>query len=149
VSDAVLGRLLAAGDDGVREAATTGGILLVGAPVVLMLAALLFVLGKYGASLTDSSLAAEARLLTASSAFWARWPQDRLWGAPYWELQAEAARCEHLASLTRARMGTGRYGQSLSKPGDLLHRRLAAYQATHAAVLQAMAYVAQRGQPPR
>jgi hypothetical protein len=37
-----------------------------------------------------------ARLYTFSSAFWARWPGQRLWVAPYDELAAEAARCEEI-----------------------------------------------------
>lgn len=37
-----------------------------------------------------------ALLYTHSSAFWARWPGDRLWVAPYDELAAEADRCDHL-----------------------------------------------------
>lgn len=37
-----------------------------------------------------------ARLYTFSSAFWARWPGERLWVAPYPELAAEAARCEEI-----------------------------------------------------
>jgi hypothetical protein len=140
---------LVAADGGLREGATTGGIMLAGAPIVLIVAALLVGLGKFVAPLPDTSTVTEALLLTHSSAFWARWPQDRLWSAPPWELQAELARCEHLVALTRRSMPIGHYGQNLSKPGDLLHRRLAAYEGMLAAVRQALAYSAQRGYPPR
>ena len=82
----------------------------------------------------------QARLMTYSSAFWARWPANRLPAAPYAELADEASRCEQLIVYTRSAMRPARYGSPPpTTPGDYLHQRLSAYRGMLAAVQHAMA----------
>lgn len=136
-------------DAGVYRAATFGGMVGVGLPFVAVVVVMVVAAVKAATALGDHTIEQEARLMTHSSAFWARWPGDRLAAAPYPELQAEAARCEQLTTLTRAALRPARYGKPHLEPGHYLHTRLAAYQGMLAAVQHAMAQSARQGWPPR
>ena len=122
------------------------GVMLVGGVAIIAVIALLIVLmGKYAPQLSASNDAKTALLLTHSSAFWARWPYDRLASAPYAELAAEAARCELMVAGLRAATRPARIGSTPpSVPGDYLHGRLIAHEGMLAAVRQAMARSAPR-----
>lgn len=54
----------------------------------------------------------ESRLVSESEHFRTRWPADRLWHAPYPELEAEAERCWQLALLSEERAGSGDRGNA-------------------------------------
>lgn len=100
-----------------------------------------------------------AELYTHSSAFWARWPGDRLWVAPYGELAAEADRCEQLIGNVGSKslyvgMKKGPTGKQRAK--DLraefqrqLDREVATYQGLRSAVHNAMNYAVSQGRGPQ
>ncbi|MED5815675.1 hypothetical protein VST63_25220 [Mycolicibacterium sp. 050232] len=100
-----------------------------------------------------------AKLYTHSAAFWARWPGDRLWVAPYEELAAEANRCEQLIGNVGSKslyvgMKKGPAGKKRAK--DLqaefqrqLDREVATYQGLLAAVRNAMNYAVSQGRGPQ
>lgn len=126
--------------------AVVGYMFVFGLVVIAVIALLIVLGGKYAPQLSASSDAKTALLLTHSSAFWARWPYDRLAAAPYAELAAEAARCELMVAGLRAAMRPPRIGaKPPSVPGDYLHRRLVAYEGMLDAVRRTMAQSA----PPR
>ncbi|TFV59108.1 hypothetical protein E4P42_09110 [Mycobacterium sp. PS03-16] len=132
------------------RAATFEGMLGVGLPFVAVVVVLILAMAKLATALGDHTVDNQARLMTHSSAFWARWPGDRLAAAPYPELQAEADRCEQLITLTRAALRPARYGKPHLGPDHYLHTRLAAYQGMLGAVHRAMAQSAGRqGWPPQ
>ena len=99
-----------------------------------------------------------ARLYTYSSAFWARWPGDRLWVAPYGELAAEADRCDELIrSVGDKRLNVGakmaltektRAKQLQAEFRGNIDREIAMYQGMLAAVHNAMNYAASQGRGP-
>ncbi|MBU9762732.1 hypothetical protein FR943_02540 [Mycobacterium sp. TNTM28] len=53
----------------------------------------------------------QAQSLARSSLFWARWPAERFWSAPYDELAAESDRCTQIIDGLRQRrmLATPRY----------------------------------------
>ncbi|OCB48482.1 hypothetical protein A5721_06215 [Mycobacterium vulneris] len=92
-----------------------------------------------------------AQLMTHSSMFWARWPHDRIWSAPYEELAAEANRCEVIvAYLDRQKESPGkRTNDSCTAFNQHIDHEIAAYQGMHAAVRNAMNYAHSRGRGPQ
>ncbi|MCV7066609.1 hypothetical protein H7H51_14465 [Mycolicibacterium farcinogenes] len=98
-----------------------------------------------------------ARLYTFSSAFWARWPGERLWVAPYDESAAEAARCEEILGsmgLTPPDfVGKGSGPAAQADDADEVNRRIdregASFRAKRGAVLQAMSYAIAQGRGPQ
>lgn len=98
-----------------------------------------------------------ARLYTHSSAFWARWPGDRLWGAPYEELAAEADRCNELIGYVgekRMRLPLRRSARTGAKAihaefRQQLEREEAMYQQMLATVRSAMNYAISQGRGPQ
>lgn len=99
-----------------------------------------------------------ARLYTHSSAFWARWPGDRLWLAPYDELAAEADRCEELIrSVGDKRLYVrGKNGPAKKRAEDLratfreqIDREIATYEGMLAAVRNAMNHAVSQGRGPQ
>ncbi|WP_166907521.1 hypothetical protein [Mycobacterium sp. DL440] len=99
-----------------------------------------------------------AQLYAHSSAFWARWPGDRLWSAPYDELAAEANRCDELIrSVGDKRLHVGRKKGPAKKQAEGLRaefreqidREVAYYQGMLAAVGNAMNYAVSQGRGPR
>lgn len=92
-----------------------------------------------------------AQLLTHSSMFWARWPHDRIWSAPYGELAAEADRCEVIvAYVERQKESPGkRADDSRDAFNQHIDREIAAYKGMLAAVRNAMNYAHSRGRGPQ
>ncbi|OBB21562.1 hypothetical protein A5761_30060 [Mycolicibacterium setense] len=99
-----------------------------------------------------------ALLYTHSSAFWARWPGDRLWSAPYDELAAEADRCNELIRYVgekRMRLPVKR--GPARKQAEALHaefseqveREKAMYQHMLGTVHSAMNYAISQGRGPQ
>ncbi|WKG04252.1 hypothetical protein [Mycolicibacterium sp. HK-90] len=98
-----------------------------------------------------------ARLYTFSSAFWARWPGERLWAAPYQELAAEAARCEEI--LGSMGLTPPHYERKESDPevrddgAPEVNRRTdregAQFRAKRDAVLRAMSNAIAQGRGPQ
>lgn len=65
----------------------------------------------------------ETRLVTESEQFRTRWPADRLWHAPYAELEAEAERCWQLVFLIEERAGSGdRSNAALGRSNEMRGR---------------------------
>ncbi|OMC34059.1 hypothetical protein A5740_10460 [Mycobacterium sp. GA-1841] len=104
-----------------------------------------------------SSYRTLARLYTHSSAFWARWPGDRVWMAPYGELVAEADRCNELIGYVgEKRMNLGLKRGSAKKQAKAIHaefrqqveREEAMYQGILATLQNAMNYAVARGKGP-
>ncbi|MGV0811237.1 hypothetical protein ABQF34_04705 [Mycolicibacterium boenickei] len=98
-----------------------------------------------------------ARLYTHSSAFWARWPGDRLWVAPYEELAAEADRCNELIGYVgEKRMRLPLRGPA-RKRAEAIHaefrqqveREEAMYQGMLNSVHAAMHYAISQGRGPQ
>lgn len=105
-----------------------------------------------------SSYRTLAQLYTHSSAFWARWPGDRLWSAPYDELAAEANRCHELIrSVGDKRLYLSRKKGRAKKQVEVLRaefreqidREIAHYQGMLATVGNAMNYAVSQGRGPR
>ncbi|WP_066900077.1 hypothetical protein [Mycolicibacterium houstonense] len=98
-----------------------------------------------------------ARLYTHSSAFWARWPGDRLWVAPYEELAAEADRCNELVGYVgekRMRLPLRGPARKRAEPihaefRQQLEREEAMYQSMLATVHAAMNYATAQGRGPQ
>ncbi|PEG61967.1 hypothetical protein CQY21_03165 [Mycolicibacterium boenickei] len=100
-----------------------------------------------------------ARLYTHSSAFWARWPGDRLWVAPYGELAAEADRCDELIrsvggkrlklSVKTALTEKKRAKELRAEFRQQLEREEAMYQQMLATVRSAMNYAIAQGRGPQ
>ncbi len=92
-----------------------------------------------------------AQLMTHSSMFWARWPHDRIWSAPYGELAAEAERCEVIvAYVERQKESPGkRADDSQAAFNQHIDREVAAYQGMLAAVRNAMNHAHARGHGPQ
>lgn len=92
-----------------------------------------------------------AQLLTHSSMFWARWPHDRIWSAPYGELAAEADRCEVIvAYVERQKESPGkRADDSRDAFNQHIDREIAAYKGMLAAVRNAMNYLNSQGRGPQ
>lgn len=85
--------------------------------------------------------AERARLFTHSEAFWARWPNNRVFEAPYDELAGEAIRCERVIEIYQRQRGTN--VRPASGPArqvyDESNRQIATYQGLLAAVQHAIA----------
>lgn len=92
-----------------------------------------------------------AQLLTHSSMFWARWPHDRIWSAPYGELAAEADRCEVIvAYVERQKESPGkRADDSRAAFNQHIDREVAAYKGMLAAVRNVMNYAHSRRRGPQ
>ncbi|MFV8167633.1 hypothetical protein ACNQVK_36900 [Mycobacterium sp. 134] len=92
-----------------------------------------------------------AQLMTHSSMFWARWPNDRIWSAPYGELAAEADRCEVIiAYVERQKRSKGKRVDDVRAPfNQHIDREIAAYQGMLAAVRNAMSYSNSHGRGPQ
>jgi hypothetical protein len=104
----------------------------------------------YASSATKGPIVDQSKLMTQSVAFWARWPGDRLFAAPYAELSSEATRCAQIIALLQ-----GRRGPDAQKVRDRRRDRrayfdgqIATYQGMLAAVQNAMNYVASQGRGP-
>lgn len=99
----------------------------------------------------------KARLHTFSSAFWARWPSERLWVAPYHELAAEAARCEEILGgmgLTPPQYegkesGPGVHADNGHEVDQRIRAEGARFRAKRGAVLRAMSYAVAQGKGPQ
>lgn len=95
-----------------------------------------------------------AQLYTHSSAFWARWPDDRIWVAPFDELAAEAHRCEELIRNVGGKVlysGLQR-GPAKKRTKERraefrlqIDREIATYQGMLATVRNAMNYAVAQG----
>lgn len=98
-----------------------------------------------------ASLKELARLMTHSSMFWARWPHDRIWSAPYGELAAEADRCESIIGYvhSKKRSPGKRFGDAVSQHNHHVEREIATYQGLLAAVRSAMHYAISQGRGPQ
>ncbi|OBF44338.1 hypothetical protein A5719_07680 [Mycolicibacterium peregrinum] len=127
---------------------------LIGLATIIGSAAFFFGLDWYSRKASYREL---AQLYTHSSAFWARWPGDRLWSAPYDELAAEANRCDELIrSVGDKRLYVGRKKGLTKKQAEGLlaefrvqiDREIAAYQGMLAAVRNAMSYAVSQGRGP-
>ncbi len=92
-----------------------------------------------------------AQLMTHSSMFWARWPHDRIWSAPYGELAAEADRCEVIvAYVERQKEPPGKRVHDAPAVFDQhIDREIAAYQGMLATVRNAMNYLNSQGRGPQ
>lgn len=98
-----------------------------------------------------------ARLYTHSSAFWARWPGDRLWVAPYEELAAEADRCNELIGYVGEKRMRLPVRRPARKRAEALHaefreqveREKVMYQNMLATVHSAMNYAISQGRGPQ
>ncbi|OLP00876.1 hypothetical protein BVU76_18230 [Mycolicibacterium porcinum] len=97
-----------------------------------------------------------ARLYTFSSAFWVRWPGERLWVAPYDELAAEAARCEEILGsmgLKPPHYVGKESGSAVQADAHESNRRVdregASFRAKRGALLQAMSNAIAQGRGPR
>ncbi|OMC34060.1 hypothetical protein A5740_10465 [Mycobacterium sp. GA-1841] len=117
--------------------------------------ALIFFVGAWYSK--KSEYQKRARLYTFSSAFWARWPGERLWVAPYPELAGEAARCEDI--LAGMGLTPPHYEHEQSEPvikaedaqrGDQrVDRDGASFLAKRGVVLQAMTHAIAQGRGPQ
>ncbi|OBG89298.1 hypothetical protein A5699_14530 [Mycobacterium sp. E802] len=112
--------------------------------VGLVLSAL-FAAGAIGLSMVPSSAgerldAERAWLYTHSEAFWARWPNNRVFDAPYEELAAESARCERVIEICQGQRGTTvrpAYGAA-RESYDQSNSQIATYQHMLSTVHNAM-----------
>ena len=90
------------------------------------------------------------RLLTHSSAFWARWPNDRIWSAPYGELAAEADRCQSIIGYVSMKKPTSKRAETeLVEVIQRVEREEAMYQNMLATVHSAMNYAISQGRGPQ
>lgn len=95
--------------------------------------------------------AERARLFTHSEAFWARWPGNRVFEAPYDELFVEATRCERVIEIYQRQRGTNvrpATGQA-RKIYDVANRQIATYQQMLATVHNAMNHAISQGRGPQ
>lgn len=107
--------------------------------------------------LKKASYQKAARLYTFSSAFWARWPGERLWVAPYDDLAAEAARCEEILGsmglipphYDRKESGPVVQANDADKSNRRIDREAPAFRAKRGAVLQAMSHAVAQGRGPQ
>ncbi|MBN3512368.1 hypothetical protein JYB55_26430 [Mycolicibacterium septicum] len=123
--------------------------------VGLVLSAL-FAAGAIGVAMIPSTAgerldAERARLFTQSEAFWARWPNNRVFEAPYDELAAEASRCARVIEIyqrqrgTNVRPATGHARRIYDKSNS----QIATYQAMLNSVHNAMNYAISQGRGPQ
>ncbi|CDP85917.1 MULTISPECIES: hypothetical protein [Mycolicibacterium] len=116
----------------------------------------LFAAGAIGLSMIPSSAderldAERARLFTHSEAFWARWPNNRVFEAPYDELAGEAARCARLIEIFQGQRGTNVRPATghARKTYDKANGEIATYQAMLNSVHNAMHYAISQGRGPQ
>lgn len=116
----------------------------------------LFAAGAVGIALIPSSArdreeAEKARLFTHSEAFWARWPGNRVFEAPYDELAAEATRCARIVEILQGERGsnvrpaTGHARRAYDKANN----QLASYEPMLNSVHNAMHYAISQGRGPQ
>lgn len=117
-----------------------------------LVASALIAAGAIGLSMIPSSAggqpdAERARLFTHSEAFWARWPNNRVFEAPYGELAAGASRCARLIGIFQRQRGTNLRPASgpTREVYDESNRQIATYQA----MLNAMNYAVSQGRGPQ
>lgn len=121
-----------------------------------MVLSALFAAGAIGVGMIPSKAgerqdAERARLFTHSEAFWARWPNNRVFEAPYDELVGEATRCERVIEIYQRQRGTNvrpATGQA-RKIYDKANGQIAAYQAMLNSVHNAMHYAISQGRGPQ
>ncbi|QRY52813.1 hypothetical protein [Mycolicibacterium septicum] len=100
-----------------------------------------------------------AQWYARSSAFWARWPGERLWMAPYGELAAEARRCEDLINNVGSKtpyLGAKTVLMERKRARELraefrrdIESEIITYKDMLAAVHNAMNYAASQGRGPQ
>ncbi|WKG04254.1 hypothetical protein [Mycolicibacterium sp. HK-90] len=91
------------------------------------------------------------RTLAQSSVFWARWPGDRIWSAPFGELSREAARCEEILVHLQERKEADEK-MSYARPPDsriYFYGQIATRQSMLATVHSAMNYAISQGRGPQ
>lgn len=116
----------------------------------------LFAAGAIGLSMIPSKAgerldAERARLFTHSEAFWARWPDNQVFEAPYDELASEASRCERVIEICQGQRGTNVRPATghARKIYDKANRQIATYQQMLATVQNAMHYAISQGRGPQ
>ncbi|PEG61969.1 hypothetical protein CQY21_03175 [Mycolicibacterium boenickei] len=116
----------------------------------------LFAAGAIGVAMIPSEAgerldAERARLFTHSEAFWARWPNNRVFEAPYDELADEAIRCERVIEIYQRQRGTNVRPATghARKIYDKANSQIAAYQAMLNSVHNAMHYAIAQGRGPQ
>lgn len=132
-------------------ASVTGSV----APAILIIACVAIAFCVFLCSIdywsSKGSYRDTAQLMTHSSMFWARWPHDRIWSAPYAELALEAHRCEVIvAYVENKKRSTGkRVDDARAAFNQHMDREIAAYQGMLAAVRNAMNYAVSQGRGPQ
>jgi hypothetical protein len=97
------------GRNGGASGAGVGGWLVTLASVLALVVAV-----RAARRLTRRSTPELIVLLNQSAAFYRRWPEDRLAGAPRTELVAEAARCRRIVELLQTRPSTAVNGGAIA-----------------------------------
>lgn len=137
-----------------RFAATIPDVVTIWGGIGITLAVILFVAAWYT---KKAEYQKRARLYTSSSAFWARWPGERVWVAPYDELAAEASRCEQILGsmglippqYDRKESGPVVQADDADKGNQRVVREGASFRAKRGAVLQAMSHAISQGRGPQ
>lgn len=145
-------RLLAATQnsalDLVRSTASVAPAILIIACVAIAFCVFMCAIDYWSSKGTNRDM---AQLMTQSSMFWARWPHDRIWSAPYGELAAEADRCEVIvAYVKRQKEPPGkRIDEARTAFNKHVDREIATYEGMLAAVRNAMNYAVSQGRGPQ
>lgn len=124
--------------------------------IVGLVLSALFAVGAIGLAMIPSKAgerldAERARLFTHSEAFWVRWPNNRVFEAPYDEMAGEATRCERVIEIYQRERGTNvrpATGQA-RKIYDKANSQIATYQAMLNSVHNAMHYAISQGRGPQ
>ncbi len=126
-------------------------IVVFGLGLSAVLGAINVVAGLLPSTAADRLDAERARLYTHSEAFWARWPNNRVFEAPYADLAAEATRCGRLVEIFQEKLSSNKRPEPGPFRGiyDEAHRHLPVYQHMLGTVRAAMNYAVSQGRGPQ
>ncbi|OLP00874.1 hypothetical protein BVU76_18220 [Mycolicibacterium porcinum] len=126
-------------------------LVVIGVVISVVLLAMAIVAMLWPSTAADQLDVERARLYTHSEAFWGRWPNNRLFEAPYAELAAEATRCARLIEIFQEKLSSGERPERGPFRGmyDEASRNLPMYQSMLATVHSAMNYAISQGRGPQ
>ncbi|CRZ16583.1 hypothetical protein [Mycolicibacterium neworleansense] len=141
-------RMLAVGPHEPKSFAT---LLTIGLVISAFCVAVFVLIALIPSTARDREDAEKARLFTHSEAFWARWPGNGLFEAPYDQLAAEATRCARIVEIFQGERGSNVRPATghARRAYDNAEIQLASYEPMLNSVHNAMNYAISQGRGPQ